>query len=96
MRLLLETQRGRRKMDVKMTRHFMLLRVLHSQVGKPVLAHYTYSIHGYIHCSALLWSRRRERLDRQEADLLKRVQGVREKVVGHMTKQQRSHDKRNH
>lgn len=35
--------------------------------------------------AALLWSKRRDRLDQQEAELLKRVQGVREKVVGHMT-----------
>ena len=35
--------------------------------------------------AAVLWSRRRDRLDRQEAELLRRVQGVREKVVGHMT-----------
>ena len=34
--------------------------------------------------AAVLWSRRRDRLDRQEAELLRRVQGVREKVVGHM------------
>ena len=44
--------------------------------------------------SALQWCRRRDKLDRQEAELLKRVQGVREKVVDHMTKQKRSHDKR--
>ena len=44
--------------------------------------------------AALLWSRRRDELDRQEAELLKRVQGVREKVVDHMTRQHRSHDRR--
>ena len=42
---------------------------------------------------ALLWSQRRDELDRQEAELLRRVQGVREKVVGHMTRQHRSHDR---
>ena len=44
--------------------------------------------------AALLWSQRRDDLDRQEAELLRRVQGVREKVVGHMTQQHRSHDRR--
>ena len=33
---------------------------------------------------AVLWTRRRDQLDRQEAELLRRVRAVRQKVVEHM------------